>query len=76
MTAFGISSRPPAKDACGWEAGRRSAVNENRKLVVNEADAKTVRSIFRRFVTLGSATALARELQEEERPEPLWAASR
>ena len=38
---------------------------QNRKLIVNETDAKIVRSIFRRFVTLGSATVLARELQQE-----------
>jgi site-specific DNA recombinase len=38
---------------------------KNRKLVVNEADAKIIRSIFRRFVTLGSATTLARELREK-----------
>jgi hypothetical protein len=34
----------------------------DRKLVVNEVDAKLVRSIFQRFVKTGSATALAREL--------------
>jgi hypothetical protein len=34
----------------------------DRKLVVNEADAERVRSIFRRFVQLKSATRLAREL--------------
>lgn len=38
---------------------------KNRKLVINENDAKTVRWIFRRFVTLGSATLLARELQQK-----------
>lgn len=36
---------------------------KGRKLVVNEADAKVVRSIFARFITLRSATLLARELQ-------------
>src|SRR5260221_11574446 len=34
----------------------------DRKLIVNEANAKLVRSIFQRFVKTGSATALAREL--------------
>jgi site-specific DNA recombinase len=34
----------------------------DRKLVVNEADAKLVRSIFQRFLKVGSATTLAREL--------------
>jgi site-specific DNA recombinase len=37
----------------------------DRKLVVNEVDAKLVRSIFRRFVKTGSATTLARELIAE-----------
>ena len=37
----------------------------NRKLVVNEAEAETVRRIFGRFVELGSATELARELRRE-----------
>ena len=36
-----------------------------RKLVINEADAKLVRSIFQRFVALGSMTKLARELIAE-----------
>ncbi len=36
---------------------------KNRKLVVNEQEAATVRGIFERFVELGSATALARELR-------------
>ena len=40
-------------------------VVKDRKLVVQETDAKVVRSIFRRFVTLGSATLLARELQQK-----------
>ena len=35
----------------------------DRKLVVNEVDAATVRSIFARFVEVGSATVLARELR-------------
>jgi site-specific DNA recombinase len=34
----------------------------DRKLVVNEADAKLVRSIFQRFLKTGSTTTLAREL--------------
>ena len=37
----------------------------DRKLVVNEAEAATVRSIFERFVATGSATVLARELRRE-----------
>jgi DNA invertase Pin-like site-specific DNA recombinase len=35
---------------------------KERKLVVNEVDAKLVRSIFQRFLKTGSATKLAREL--------------
>jgi hypothetical protein len=37
----------------------------DRKLIVNEVDAKLVRSIFQRFVKTGSATMLARELIAE-----------
>jgi DNA invertase Pin-like site-specific DNA recombinase len=37
----------------------------DRKLMVNEVDAKLVRSIFQRFLKTGSATALARELIKE-----------
>mgnify|MGYP002631352323 FL=1 len=36
---------------------------KDRKLVINEAEAKTVRHIFTRFVDLGSATVLTRELR-------------
>jgi hypothetical protein len=38
---------------------------DNRKLVVHEPDATTLRSIFERFVRIGSATVLARELRDE-----------
>ncbi len=38
---------------------------ENRKLVIDEADAVTVRMIFERFVSIGSATTVARWLAEE-----------
>lgn len=37
----------------------------DRKLVVNETEAQTVRMIFERFVALGSASTLARALQAE-----------
>jgi hypothetical protein len=40
-------------------------VVKDRKLLVNEADAAIVRSIFDRFVRIGSATVLARELRAE-----------
>jgi site-specific DNA recombinase len=38
---------------------------KDRKLVVHEAEAAIVRSIFERFVRIGSATVLARELRAE-----------
>ena len=38
---------------------------QDRKLVVNEAEAASVRRIFERFVELGSATVLARELRRK-----------
>jgi DNA invertase Pin-like site-specific DNA recombinase len=38
---------------------------KDRKLVVKKADADVVRSIFQRFVTLRSATLLARELKQK-----------
>ncbi len=38
---------------------------KDRKLVVNEADAKTVRMIFERFIKIGSATTLVRALRAE-----------
>jgi DNA invertase Pin-like site-specific DNA recombinase len=37
----------------------------DRKLVVNEAEARNVQRIFQRFIDLGSATILARELRSE-----------
>ena len=40
-------------------------VVKDRKLVVVDADAAVVRSIFERFVRIGSATVLARELRAE-----------
>ncbi len=38
---------------------------KDRKLIVNEVDAKLVRSIFQRFLKIGSATTLARQLIAE-----------
>src|SRR4029077_13001016 len=38
----------------------------DRKLIVNEQDAKLVRSIFQRFLKTGSATVLARQLIKED----------
>ena len=37
---------------------------KDRKLVVNEAEAATVRMIFERFVKIGSATTLVRALRD------------
>ena len=39
---------------------------KDRKLVVNEAEAATVRMIFERFVKIGSATELVRKLRAED----------
>jgi site-specific DNA recombinase len=39
---------------------------KDRKLVINEAEAATVRMIFDRFASLGSASTLARALQAED----------
>jgi site-specific DNA recombinase len=41
-------------------------VVKDRKLLVNEAEADTVRMIFQRFARLGSATKLARELADKQ----------
>ena len=38
---------------------------QDRKLLVNDAEAASVRRIFERFVELGSATVLARELRRD-----------
>lgn len=39
---------------------------ESRKLVVHEPEAATIRMIFERFMKVGSATALARQLRAED----------
>ena len=38
---------------------------QDRKLIVNEAEAASVRRIFQRFIEVGSATVVARELHRE-----------
>ncbi len=38
---------------------------KDRKLVINKAEAKTVRMVFERFAEIGSATVLARELRAD-----------
>jgi site-specific DNA recombinase len=62
-SASGTRSRPHAGKAFEWAAGRHSSIwCRDRKLVIDDAEAETVRWTFRRFVRLGSATLLAREL--------------
>jgi len=39
---------------------------ENRKLVIHEAEAALIRKIFERFLKVGSATGLARQLRAED----------
>jgi DNA invertase Pin-like site-specific DNA recombinase len=39
---------------------------QDRKLLVNDAEAASIRRIFERFVELGSATVLARELRRDD----------
>ena len=39
----------------------------DRKLVVNESEAETVRAIFRRYAELGSVRALKEELERRHR---------
>jgi len=39
---------------------------DNRKLVINEADAAFVRSLFERYLALGDATKLKRELDQQK----------
>ena len=42
---------------------------QDRKLLVNDDEAASVRRIFERFVELGSATVLARELRRDGLPQ-------
>lgn len=60
-----------------WMGGRTpfGYLVKDRKLVINEPEAKIVRAIFQRFITLRSATLLARELQSKNvrnRNDRLW----
>ncbi|OSM08737.1 recombinase family protein [Magnetofaba australis] len=48
----------------------------NRRLVINEAEAVTVRMIFDRFIQIGSATDLARELRENGLRTKSWTSSK
>ena len=47
----------------------------DRKLIINEVEAATVRMIFERFVTVGSATTLARALIADDLPPSEWSKS-
>ena len=49
---------------------------KDRKLVVNEADAKLVRSIFQRFLKIGSATASGAGTYRGKRPQQIRQADR
>ena len=45
---------------------------DNRRLVPNAPEAKTVRHIFKRFVELGSSTRLVKELREDGVTSKAW----
>lgn len=45
---------------------------QNRRLVRNEAEAKTIRHIFQRFVELGSSTKLVKELKLDGATSKAW----
>ena len=49
--------------ACGWAARAARLRVENRKLLIREEEAATVRMIFERFLRDGSATILARDAE-------------
>jgi len=69
VTAERIRDKIAASRAKGmWMGGTVPLGYEvkDRKLVVHTADAAIVRMIFERFVRIGSATVLARELQRDE----------
>ncbi|OSM07384.1 recombinase family protein [Magnetofaba australis] len=48
----------------------------NRRLVINEAEAVTVRMIFDRFIQIGSATDFAKELRENGLRTKSWTSSK
>ena len=73
-SASATRSRPPAE---GHVDGRNVPLGyevKDRKLVVIRAEAAIVRVIFERFVRIGSATVLARELQREGVTSKSWPA--
>ena len=46
------------KKGIGWADGPRSATTSNRKLMVSDAEAAILRSVFQRFLRVGSMTKL------------------
>jgi site-specific DNA recombinase len=68
VTAERIRDKVAASKARGMWMGGPVPLGyrvEQRKLLVEEADAETVRHIFRRYVELGSGQALLDELREQ-----------
>jgi DNA invertase Pin-like site-specific DNA recombinase len=68
VTAERIRDKFAASRKKGMWMGGRPPLGydiKNRKLVVNKSEAKLVRHIFERFLQIGSATLLVRELAEQ-----------
>ena len=65
-SASATRSPPRRRRACGWAASRALGYDvKDRKLIVNEAEAETVRMIFRRYLELGSVRELKAALDAE-----------
>ena len=63
LSASATRCRPAARKASGWaELFRFGYVAKNKKLVIHEEDAKTVRHIFQRFIETQSPKLIAHEL--------------
>ena len=62
-SASATRSPPPRRRACGWAAPPLGYDVKDRKLVVNEAEAETVRYIFERYLELGSVRLLGDSMQ-------------
>jgi site-specific DNA recombinase len=61
------------KKGYGWAGCRRSANRVcDRKLIIVEHEAETVRHIFRRYVTLGSVRVLKEELEAQAITGKIW----
>jgi site-specific DNA recombinase len=59
------STRRKGKYTGGWPVLGYDVDTENRRLVVNKTEAELVRHIFTRFIELGSATFLVKELNDQ-----------